>query len=234
MKLPGGSFTNLVELPPISISGMSEVARAPGAILATQNAEIDEVLVVREGTILVTCYSAECDEIWSSVRGPDTIIGAEVLRGTRCRFDAVALTGVRLLRVAARDFRAWVGPPDSPAAAVIGFLLREIAAHGRDRAMTSGSAVGRVARLLREHQRMAEAGPPCEIRQKVLAQVLRLRPETLSRALSQLRQSGVLACGPRLRVLDSHRLCRLADASDEESKSFVRRWSSGGGTESAA
>ncbi len=234
VKLPGGFFTNAIDLPSASRAGMGEVVRAAGSVLATQNADIDEVLVVREGTILVTCYSAECDEIWSSVRGRDTIIGAEALRTRRYRFDAVALTEVRLLRIAAQDFRAWVGPGDSPAAAIIDFLLREISAHGRDRAMTSGSAVGRIARLLRERQRMEEAGRPFEIKQRVLAQVLRLRPETLSRALSQLRQIGILASGPQLRVLDPGRLCRLADANDEESKCFLRRWSSEEETESAA
>jgi CRP-like cAMP-binding protein len=234
VKQPGGSFANASDLPPISKGGMSEVVRAAGVVLAMQNADIDEVLIVREGTLLVTCYSAECDEIWSAVRGRDTIIGAEALRTRRYRFDAVALTEVRLLRIAANDFRACVGPADSPAAAIVDLLLREICAYGRDRAMTSGSAVGRVARLLRERQRMEDAGRPFEIKQKVLAQVLRLRPETLSRALAQLRQIGILACGPQLRVLDPHRLCRLADANDEESKCFVRRWSAEDEAESAA
>src|SRR3954462_14511782 len=166
MTVPPDSFNNAVHLAPTSKGGMSEVVRAAGAILATQNADIDEVLVVREGTLLVTCYSAECDEIWSSVRGRDTIIGAEALRTRRYRFDAVALTELRLLRIGANDFRAWVGPADSPAAAIIDFLLREISADGRDRAMTSGSAVGRIARLLRERQRMEEAGRPFEIKQR--------------------------------------------------------------------
>src|SRR3954451_11073150 len=118
-----------------------EIVRGAGTVLVTQGDRLQEVLIVREGTVLVTCFSSEGDEVWSSVRGPDTLIGAELLRRGRCETDVVALTEVRLLRIAGDDFRNWMGPAHSPALTVIDLLLQEIAATGRDRAMTTGPAV---------------------------------------------------------------------------------------------
>jgi CRP-like cAMP-binding protein len=192
-----------------------ELVRAAGSVLVAQGDRLQEVLIVREGTVLVTCFNAEGDEVWSSVRGPDTLVGAELLRRGRCEVDVIALTEVRLLRIAADDFRAWVGSSQSTTAAIIDLLLQEISAHSRDRAMTTGSAVARIARFLRERQRMESAGRPFDIEQRVLARVLQIRPETLSRTLGKLRNDGILAPGPRLSVIDAHRLCRLADASEE-------------------
>jgi hypothetical protein len=62
---------------------------------------------------------------------------------------------------------------------------------------------------------MESAGRPFDIEQRILARVLQIRPETLSRTLGKLRQDRILAPGPRLSVVDTHRLSRLADASDD-------------------
>jgi CRP-like cAMP-binding protein len=211
-----------------------EVIRAAGTVLATQGQRVSEALIVREGTVLVTSFTADGDEVWSSVRGPDTLIGAELLRNGRCELDVVALTEVRLLRIAPDDFRAWVGPAHSPAAAIIELLLQEISALGRDRAMTTGTAIARIARFLRERHRMESAGRPFDIEQRILARVLQIRPETLSRTLTKLRLDGILAPGPRLSVLDPRRLSRLADASDDLSTEVRRKVSPPNDTESAA
>jgi CRP-like cAMP-binding protein len=192
-----------------------EIVRGAGTVLVTQGDRLQEVLILREGTVLVTCFNSEGDEVWSSVRGPDTLIGAELLRRGRCEVDVIALTEVRLLRIGAEDFRSWVASPHSPAAAIIDLLLQEISAHSRDRAMTTGSALSRIARFLRERQKMESAGRPFDIEQRVLARVLQIRPETLSRTLGKLRNDGILAPGPRLSVIDAHRLWRLADTNEE-------------------
>src|SRR5207237_10370254 len=168
-----------------------DVVRAAGTVLVTQSERRQEVLIVREGTVLVTCFNAEGDEVWSSVRGPDTVIGAELLRRGRCEVDVVALTEVRLLRISADDFRSWVGPPHSPSAAIVELLLQEVSALGRDRAMTAGTAVARIARFLRERHRMESAGRPFDVEQRILARVLQIRPETLSRTLTRLRRDGI-------------------------------------------
>ena len=215
---PAGRFSSLGSGVRLALPGdgrVREVVRAAGTVLAMQGERLHEVRVVREGTVIVTCFTAEGDEVWSSIRGPDTFIGAELLRRGRCEVDVVALTEVRLLRISADDFRSWVGPAHSPSAAIVELLLQEIAALGRDRAMTAGTAVARIARFLRERHRMESAGHPFDIEQRILARVLQIRPETLSRALGKLRQDGIIAPGPRLSVLDAHRLSRLADASDD-------------------
>ena len=64
--------------------------------------------------------------------------------------------------------------------------------------------------------------------------MLQIRPETLSRALSKLRQDGILATGPRLSVIDAYRLSRLADASDDVSTGPRRKAVSDDDAESAA
>jgi CRP-like cAMP-binding protein len=234
---PGGRFSSLASGVRVALPGdgqAREVVRAAGTVLATQGQRLHEVFLVREGTVIVTSFTADGDEVWSSIRGPDTLIGAELLHHGRCEMDVVALTEVRLLRIAPDDFRSWIGPAHSPSVAVIEHLLQEISALGRDRAMTAGTAVARIARFLRERHRMESAGRPFEIEQRVLARVLQIRPETLSRTLSRLRQDGILAPGPRLSVLDAHRLSRLADASDDLMLAVRPKASPDDDTESAA
>jgi len=235
---PGGRFSSLGSGVRLALPGdaqVRELVRSAGTVLATQGQRLHEVFIVREGTVVVTCFTADGDEVWSSIRGPDTLIGAELLRHGRCEVDVVALTEVRLLRISPDDFRSWVGPLHSPAAAIIEHLLQEISALGRDRAMTAGTAVARIARFLRERHRMESAGRPFDIEQRILARVLQIRPETVSRILTKLRQDGILAPGPRLSVIDAHRLSRLADATDDLMVAVRRKASaSDDDTESAA
>jgi len=234
---PGGRFSNQGSGVRLALPGdaqVREVVKAAGTVLATQGQRPHEVFLVREGTIIVTSFTADGDEVWSSIRGPDALIGAELLRHGRCEVDVVALTEVRLLRISADDFRAWAGSGHSNSATIIELLLQEVSALGRDRAMTTGSAVARIARFLRDRHRMESAGRPFDIEQRILARVLQIRPETLSRTLSKLRQDGILAPGPRLSVIDAHRLSRLADTTDDLLLGMRRKVPTRDDTESAA
>ena len=126
---PGGRFSSLGSGVRLALPGdaqVREVVKPAGTVIATQGQRPHEVFLVREGTIIVTAFTADGDEVWSSIRGPDTLIGAELLRHGRCEVDVVALTEVRLLRISADDFRSWAGPAHSSSATIVDLLLQEL------------------------------------------------------------------------------------------------------------
>ncbi len=69
----------------------------------------------------------------------------------------------------------------------------------------------RVARFLMQHCQTDGNAEPLRTPHRVLAGMLGMRPETLSRALSELRSSGALARGRALKVSSHERLRELSE-----------------------
>jgi CRP-like cAMP-binding protein len=75
-----------------------------------------------------------------------------------------------------------------------------------------GTAVRRLAAFLLQMRTSASRDQTPSIPLAVLAEVLGMRPETLSRALSELRAEGALAPGRKIRVLDEATLRLFAES----------------------
>jgi CRP-like cAMP-binding protein len=78
-----------------------------------------------------------------------------------------------------------------------------------ERHAIEGTAVRRVARFLDEAIGTQSSGESLRIPLAVLANVLGMRPETMSRALAELRAAGALGDGRSVHVVDREKL-RLA------------------------
>ena len=107
-------------------------------------------------------------------------------------------------------FRHWVGDLGSRAGTLLELVLGETRRREEERVTSSGSATSRVARYVLDRERTG--GAPVTF--AVIARMLRMRPETLSRAVAALRDEGVLSGTRALEVLDRPRLVALAERGD--------------------
>jgi CRP-like cAMP-binding protein len=100
---------------------------------------------------------------------------------------------------------------DSPIGMVLRFSLDEAARRAGERHAIEGTALRRLARFLLQTNERRDGAEPIDIPLGVLASVLGMRPETLSRALSDLRTAGALAPGRSVRVVNREKLRTAAE-----------------------
>jgi CRP-like cAMP-binding protein len=160
---------------------------------------------VRAGRLLLTSSSDGGDELSCRMRTRGSLVGLEALRGAAADYEAWTVEPSQLCHVGAEQARAWLGEPESPAHALLELALDEVTRAREESVALAGGAVERVARFLFTRT----AGEPLAIEQQLFARMLRMRPETLSRALKRLRTAGAVAKGRTVRVLDSRRLAQI-------------------------
>lgn len=193
-----------------------ETVNPPGTVLLRQGERPESAWYVRSGQVLISVTggngAGSC-----SVRGAGALLGLEALLGEPSGCEAHALSEVVLCALDADDFREWIGPLVSPQGTVLTLALREAARQTDERIALEGSATQRVARFLLGRHNAGAGDSALEIQKQLLARVLGMRPETLSRALAELRERGVLARGRRVTVVDPAGLERVASAEAEPS-----------------
>lgn len=136
------------------------------------------------------------------------MLGLESVLDRAMPYEVRALTDVVLCFLDVASFKTWIGPLDSPLGSALCFSVEEAIRRVGERHAVEGTALRRVARFLAETTQENDGQAP-EIPLGVLANVLAMRPETLSRALADLRQAGALGRGRSVRVVDQEKL-RLA------------------------
>lgn len=188
-----------------------DTRREAGSVLLYQGQKAPSILYLRRGQVVLSTTAASGAEVSCAVRGPDTLLGLEALVDAPMPYQVWALTDVVLCMLDADAFATWVGSTRSPLGATLGFALKEASRRVGERQALEGTAVQRVARFLLQHSEAANGGEPLRTPQRLLAGILGMRPETLSRALSELRLAGALAAGRGgLRIRDLERLRQLA------------------------
>jgi len=166
-------------------------------------------MLVQSGDVILRSVSAAGDESALGLRGPGTLLGIEAVTHQTSAVEARTVTDTVLCTIDPDVFRRWVAPGQTAAGAVLEYAVRETGQLRAERAALSGEAPARVARFLLErfestgHERL-------EVSQRLLASVLGIRPETLSRAISSFRREGALAPGRGLVIADAGRLRELA------------------------
>jgi CRP-like cAMP-binding protein len=186
---------------------------AAGERLASQGTLVDRVWYLKSGLLLLDGVSEDGDTSSCALRGPGSLVGLESLNGEELPHDVWTVTDVEACLMDRPGFERWVGLDHTPAGAVLRMTLREVGARREERASVTAGAVERLARFLLMWNESPEADRLDSVPRHVLARVLSLRAETLSRALRKLRDGGALTPGHALEIADPALLRDAARAS---------------------
>jgi CRP-like cAMP-binding protein len=183
-----------------------DAKKAAGTVLIPEGQTPESVIYLRRGQVVLSSTSASGSEVSCAVRGPNTMIGLEALLDRPIPYQVWALTDVAICTLEVDQFRTWLGEMSSPLGAALGYSLEEAARRVGERHALEGTAVRRVARFLLDHAEQDSGGESLDTPHRLLAGILGMRPETLSRALAELRDAGALAPGRSVRVTSIERL----------------------------
>lgn len=184
-------------------------AREAGATLCAQGERPRTVYFVKEGFVSLSAVSPRGSEVLLTLRGPTSLLCTESLRGDASPYEVRALSRVKLCGIAGDQMSSWIGPERSPARAVLELLLSEGKLQRDEVNYRQGDCLSRVARFALAHARFL-ADRPNAVRKQVVARLLGMRPETLSRCLTRLERDGVVDASRGVRVLDPRRLAAIA------------------------
>ncbi len=118
------------------------------------------------------------------IRPAGSLIGVELLAGHRYVDTAEAGTDVTLCGVPYGEVDRWIGSR-SPARALLELSMQASLGDGALMSRSAGTVVERLAAWLLEHEEESES---LALPRRVIAELLGVRPETLSRALAELRR----------------------------------------------
>jgi CRP-like cAMP-binding protein len=180
-----------------------------GATLASEGQVPSKIVFLRRGQVVLSTPRGSSHERSCAVRGPGALLGLDAVLGRELPYEVRALTHVAACAVDPEAFKAWMGPLDSPLGVTFRLSLEETARRTGERHAVEGTSVRRVARFLCETTDESEGEPP-SIPLGVLASILGMRAETLSRALAELRELRILAPGRKICVSDPVALRRAA------------------------
>lgn len=183
--------------------------REPGASLCAQGERPRTVYFVKEGFVALSAVSPKGSELVLTLRGPTSLLCTEAVGGDPSAYEVRALSRVKLCGIAGDALGQWVGPERSPARLVFDLLLSEARMQREEVNFRQGDCMSRVARFALAHARFL-AEKPTAVRKQVVARMLGMRPETLSRCLTRLEQDGIIDASRGVKVLDPRRLSAIA------------------------
>lgn len=186
-------------------------SRNAGEVLYLEGEAADYVWFVKSGTVVL--HRANDDNHGAgparAVRFGGSFIGLEALVEDTYRDTARTTTDVVLCGATRDGMDAWLGPEGTPARTALELTLRaERDSPPRTSAPSDGSALQRVARWLwTEGPRESRLNLP----RHIVADLLGMRPETLSRSLTRLVERGAIdSRRTELRILDNGLLESIA------------------------
>jgi CRP-like cAMP-binding protein len=188
---------------------LTPLAREAGVTLCAQGERANTVYFIKEGFVSLSAVSTRGSEMLLRLRGPTSLICTEALQGEPSPYEARALSRVKLCAIGGEQMGSWIGPEKSPARAVLELLLSEARLQRDEVSYRQGDCLARLARFALAHARFLSDRPNA-LRKQLVARLLGMRPETLSRCLARLEREGVLDASRGLRILDARRLAAIA------------------------
>jgi CRP-like cAMP-binding protein len=184
--------------------------RVAGAVLHVAGDGVDRVAFIKSGAVLVT-RSVDEERVegtpWA-VRRAGSFLGLEGLVGTHHLDSARALTDITLCSATLDAVQAWLDARRTAARILLDAVLRSGARERPLRGNADGTAPRRAASWLLEN---ADRRLPGAIPRRVMAGLLGMRPETLSRALRVLAERGAIRHGrATIEIVDRARLRSIA------------------------
>ena len=199
-------------------SGVAEGGRCPfvsrkrsaGTVLHVAGEPVDRVWFVKSGAVLVT-RSVDEEHVegmpWA-IRRAGSFLGMEGLVRLEHVDSASALTDVTLCGATLPTVEAWLDRRRSAPRVLLDAALRSEARDRPLRGNADGTAPQRTAAWLLDNASEASSGA---IPRRVMAGLLGMRPETLSRALGILARHGAIRLGRRsVAVVDRAQLRSVA------------------------
>jgi len=186
---------------------MIDRRRVAGACLYMAGAPADTMFYVKHGVVALSrgARLAEGDGAPHAIRRAGSLLGLEVLVQDSYADSARAVTEVTVCAAGRSEMLSWL-EEDGTARAVLDCQVRDSISDHAARATTDGSAPRRIARWL-----MGSAKQQT-LPRTVLAGLLGMRPETLSRALAALAEEGCIQLTrSRIEVTDPARLEEIAN-----------------------
>ena len=183
--------------------------RESGATICAQGERPRTVYFIKEGFVSLSAVSPRGSELLLTLRGPTALLCTESLQGEPSPYEVRALSRVKICGVSGESLNQWVGPDWSPARVVLDLLLAESRQQRDEVNYRQGDCLSRVARFALAHARFL-ADRPNAVRKQVVARLLGMRPETLSRCLTKLEKDGVVDATRGVKVLDTRRLAMIA------------------------
>lgn len=176
-------------------------------VIHREGAPADAVGFVKSGAVAVVRSTPGGHEVISSVRRPGDLVGGDALVRDHYAEGARAVGSAVVCRAPRHVVDRWLGAP-SPARTMLEVMVKTLADERPRGATPDGSAVRRAASWIASHER---ATVQTEMPRRILAELLGMTPETLSRALSALRRRGVIDVTPsEIRVRDAEALEQIA------------------------
>jgi CRP-like cAMP-binding protein len=180
-----------------------------GTVLVEQSDTPKAMYALKQGLVGMSRLDESGVEVGCTTRGPGAILGLDALVGVHVGYRVWALTEIVVCEAPFSRLNAWVGSLETPLGALLRLAIEEGNARAAERLEVGGSAVARIARLLL--QRCAEhENERLALSQRLLARVLSMTPETVSRALAKLHAVGAVVSTRPIAVGDVEVLRRFA------------------------
>jgi len=185
-------------------------SRQSGELIFLEGEPANHVWFVKQGTIVLLRKGGEnnAEGRVRAVRFPGSFIGLETLVSDRYIDSARATTDAILCGTTRAGVDAWLGTKGSPARTALELTLRAECVDLPRRAPPDGNAVERVAAWLCDE---GPRGVTLTLPRRIVADLLGMRPETLSRAMAILAERGAIeVTRTKLRIVNPGVLAELA------------------------
>ena len=198
-ELPMDPHASCATCPVGSVAGVAKGHHCPlvdrrrpaGTLLYVVGEPIDTIWYLKSGSVVLSRAGDDKHgegTPWA-VRRAGSFLGLEGLVRTTYLDSARALTDVTLCGAVRSELTQWVGSTDNAARMLLEAVLMAQCADTPRRTNADGSALQRVASwLLDDATRTAMR----EVPRRVVAGLLGMQPETLSRCLAELSERGAL------------------------------------------
>lgn len=178
-----------------------------GTYLYVEGSPADTIGYVKHGAVAL--LRGRGDDL-HAIRRAGSFVGIEAISQPTYLDSARAITDVTICGASRAEMLAWL-ERDGTARAALDMVIRTVATDTAVRSRTEGSAPQRVAIWLSDDARHAE------LPRAVLAGLLGMRPETLSRALTSLARAGAIrVTRARIEVADAALVSAIADGKSPE------------------
>ena len=188
---------------------LTPTSRESGSTICAQGERPRTVYFIKEGFVALSAVSTRGAELVLTLRGPSSLLCTEALQSEPSPYEVRALSRVKVCGISGDSLSQWIGPERSAARVILDLVLSESRQQRDEVNWRNGDCLSRVARFALAHARFL-AERPNAVRKQVVARLLGMRPETLSRCLTRLEADGVVDASRGVRVLDARRLAAIA------------------------